>query len=129
MFTIAVAVTTNAVFSSLIIVSHCLYQVKRSCPLEEVEFICSNNDGLQVVMWTITSLSSGFIKSITFHSSFDTSGIWRSVVIDDSEVNASLLYGNSSWYLTSLTIPSTLSSDIMCNNDFLQYRSSNSKLD
>ena len=76
-------------------------------------------------MWTLTSLSSGFSNSLTFHSSFDTQGVRQSVTIDNSVVNATLLYANSSWYLTSLTIPSTLSSDILCNLEFLQYHSSN----
>ena len=59
-------------------------------------------------MWTITSLCSGFSNIVTFNSVFDTQGIWRSAVNDDSVANATLHYGNSSRYLSSLTIPSTV---------------------
>ena len=111
--------------SSSLIVSHCLLYQKNnmeSCP-SEVEFICNNSNG-PVVTWMITSVS-GVLKTIVFHSFYDTQGIWRSAVIDYSVANAMLLYGNSSWYLTSLTISSTLSSDIACNSESLQHHSSN----
>ena len=96
-------------FPLLLVSCGLLYQVKsnESRPSEAIEFICSNNDR-PVIMWTITSLSSGFSNIVTFHSVFDTQGIWWSAVIDDSVANATLHYGNSSWYLTSLTIPSTV---------------------
>ena len=114
-------------FPLLLVSCGLLYQVKNieSRPSEAIKFICSNNGG-PVIMWTITSLSSGFSSIITFHSIFDTPGVWRSAVIDDSVANATLHYGNSSWYLTFLMIPSTVSSDIRCNFEFLQYHSSSS---
>ena len=121
-FTLAVAI-----LGLLLLVSYSLLlKITRSCPSEAVEFTCSNSD-IPVVMWTVTSSTSGFSGSISFHSIFNTQGIWRSAVIDDSVVNATLLYGNSSWYLTSLSIPSTLTSDIRCNSEFLQYHFSNGK--
>ena len=107
------------------VVSYGLLYQTESCPSEAVEFICSNTDG-PVVVWRIAS-SSGVLMTISFHSLLDIQGVRRSATFDNSVVNATLLYGNSSWYLNSLTIPYTLSSDIECNSEFLQYHSSNGK--
>jgi len=102
-----------------------LYQVKRedSCPPEEVEFMCGNNNDVPLIQWTVTSLLSDYTQNIAFHTQFDYPGISRFTVIDNFVVNATFLYGNSSWYLSSLIIPSALSSEIICNTEFLHYHS------
>jgi len=122
--------TTRAIIVLLLLACQgLLYQVKREdpCPPEEVEFICSNNINVPVVQWTITSLLSGFQQSIAFHVSFDRPVISRFTTIDNYMANATFLFSNTSWYLTSLIIPSALSLNIQCNFDFVSYHSSNGK--
>ncbi len=125
-------------YLSLIIVTYScgacvadLYQVNTTrtlCFYDVAEFICFQHDSL--VAWTVTSISTGERASgLTLHSSALATG-QRMVrtTIDSTEVIAQILYGNSSFSLTVLTIEARLSAIVRCNYDILNYYPQNSKL-
>ncbi len=122
----------------LIIVTYCcgacvadLYQVNTTrtlCFSDVAEFMCSQHDSL--VVWTVTSNSTGERSSgLSFdYSVLATEQRMKMTVIDSTEVIAQILYGNSSFSLTVLTIEATLSAIVYCNSDTLAYYPQNSKL-
>ena len=90
--------------------------------------MCSQHDSL--VVWTVTSNSTGERSSgLSFdYSVLATEQRMKMTVIDSTEVIAQILYGNSSFSLTVLTIEATLSAIVSCNSDTLAYYPQNSKL-
>ena len=108
-----------------------LYQVNTTrtlCFSDIAEFVCSQHDS--VAIWGVTSNSTGESSSdLSFHySALATGQRMKITTIDSTEVIAQILYGNSSFSLTVLTIEATLSAIVSCNSDTLAYYPQNSKL-
>ncbi len=90
--------------------------------------MCSQHDS--VVIWRVTSISTGERSSgLSFdYSVLATVQRMKMTAIDSTEVIAQILYGNSSFSLTVLTIEATLSASVRCNSDKLAYYPQNSEL-
>ena len=106
-----------------------LYQVNRTSTQcsNQAMFICANNDGPSI-QWEITSVG-GATESLSFSLLFNTERV-MSRTIEYTPVRAELIFGNSSYYVTSLTIVATLSATIECNLESISYQpDSGKKLD
>ena len=101
-----------------------LYLVNRTSILcsNEAVFICANKD-LPEVQWTITT-AGGTTRSLSFSLLFGTDRV-MSRTIDSTLVRAELIFGNSSYYVSSLTIVATLSATIECNLESISYQPDN----
>ncbi len=106
-----------------------LYQVNRTstlCYSDVAEFVCTQQ--LPFVSWTVTSISSGHSSPVlSFHAVFTPEERMKSTRLDTTVVRARIIYGNSFFILSSLTIEATLSATIECNDDILTYYPLNSK--
>ena len=89
----------------------------------EASFICANNDGPSI-QWRITSV--GGTKTIAFSLLFNTERV-VSTTIESTPVRAELIFRNSSYYVTSLTIVATLSATIECNLESISYQPDSGK--
>ena len=98
-----------------------LYLVNRTSTLcsNEAVFICANKD-LPDVQWTITT-AGGTTRSLSFSLLFATDRV-LSRTIDSTPVRAELIFGNSSYYVSSMTIVATLSATIECNLESISYQ-------
>ena len=104
-----------------------LYLANRNglqCSSEAV-FVCANNDGPSI-QWRIATVG-GAVKSLNFHLSFHSEGEIITKTIESTPVRAELIFGNSSYYVSSLTIVAKLSATINCNTESITYQLENSK--
>ena len=83
-------------------------------------FICANNDG-PGVQWIITPVG-GAKRSFNFHLLLHSEGEIITRTIESTPVRAELIFVNSSYYVTSLTIVATLSATINCNRERITYQ-------
>ena len=90
----------------------------------EASFICANNYGPSI-QWEITT-DGGATQSLSFSLLFITERV-MSRTIESSPVTAELIFGNSSYYVTSLTIVATLSATIECNLESIRYQPDSGK--
>ena len=74
------------------------------------------------MQWRITT-ASGSGTLLTFHSLFDDTPEERveTEILEATPVRAELIFGNSSYYVTSLTIVATLIATIECKYDNIEY--------
>jgi len=78
-------------------------------------------------VWAVIPIQPNKKKNTvaTFHSTFDSAGMCRVTQIGSTEFKGELLYGNSSYYLTSLVFTAATDFEIMCNRETVIYRYSN----
>ncbi len=89
------------------------------CFSDVAEFVCTQNSG--VVSWTISSSTGGFTQ-LSFHYFFDSTGPMKSTMINSTIVRGFLIYGNSSFLESSLTIAASLSVTLRCNSNAFVYQ-------
>ena len=104
-----------------------LYIANRTGALcsNETMFICANNDGPSL-QWIITTLG-GTTRTLGFHLSLHSEGAVMSRTIESTPVTAELIFANSSYYVTSLTIVATLSATIYCSQKSITYQPESGK--
>ncbi len=94
-----------------------LYQVNKTrtqCYDDVAEFICSHHESL--LTWTVTSITSGE-RSVSFNSQFNIRENMVYTSVDSTQVTAELIFGNSTFSLSRLTIEADVSAIIMCNHE------------
>ena len=92
-------------------------------------FVCANNNDDSIVQWRITP-ANGVGTLLSFHLLFDDTPEERveSRIIKSTPVRAELIFANSSYYVSSLTIVATLSANIECNRESTSYLFRNCKM-
>ena len=105
-----------------------LYQVNRTrtmCFSDVAEFVCTQNN--RMVTWIIVSNTTRNDRQLVLHSFFNSNQPLKTTTIDSTTVRGYLIFGNSSFLESSLTIVASLSVNLRCNGDVLAYRPLNSK--
>ena len=90
-----------------------LYQVNKSrtlCTSEEAIFVCSHGLGAST-KWTISTLNT--TRDVISHNMF---GRIKQLMIDDTPVKVEVIFANSIWDVSTLTIVATLTATIICND-------------
>ena len=103
-----------------------LFQVNRSrtlCSSGIAEFYCSQYK--PILTWRITI--NGVFKTITFHHIFDEGVTVKRRTVDYTPVVSRLIFINSTFFESSLTIVASLSASIQCDPEIISYRPINSK--
>ncbi len=100
-----------------------LYQVNKTrtqCYSDVAEFICSHHESL--LTWTVTSITSGERSAtLSFNSQFNVTENIKYASVDSTQVTAELMFGNSTFSLSRLTIEASVSAIIICNHENIIY--------
>ncbi len=108
-----------------------LYQVNRSrtlCNSDVAEFVCSQYDN-DIVIWRF-SANGGSQRRISFRIPLDNTPERRIKhnTLESTRVEGHLIFANSSFFKSSLTIDASLSVTISCNlRDEIMYHPLNSE--
>ncbi len=92
----------------------------------EAEFLCSQLNEHEV-QWVVT-LSNGISRSLSFNSLTDSVAVEKFTVIQSTIMKATLVFVNSSYILTSLTLAAHLNATIRCHSEYLLYEFEDCKL-
>ena len=119
------------ILHSDIVYSGDLYQVNRSrtlCNSDVAEFVCSQY-GRSAVIW-ILSANGDIQRRLSFLLPLDNTpeGRTKHTTLESTRVEGHLIFANSSFFKSSLTIDASLSVTISCNHrDEIMYHPLNSE--